>query len=57
MPDADSQAPELPALAVACPHCGSEPGELCTSHGGLRVRRHDVHQDRTAAYRQEATDE
>ncbi|MGW1182987.1 zinc finger domain-containing protein [Streptomyces drozdowiczii] len=41
----------LPALAVACPSCGSEVGQLCTSHGGTRVRRHNVHQDRTAAHR------
>jgi hypothetical protein len=27
-----------PALAVACPHCGTAPGDLCTSHGGARVR-------------------
>ncbi|NJP42296.1 zinc finger domain-containing protein [Actinacidiphila epipremni] len=40
----------LPALAVACPACSSEPGALCTSHGGARVRRHDVHQARTKAY-------
>lgn len=39
-----------PALEVACPRCGSQPGRLCTSHGGTRVRRADVHQDRTRAY-------
>ncbi|WP_405393477.1 hypothetical protein OG596_38260 (plasmid) [Streptomyces sp. NBC_01102] len=45
------QAPALtnPALAVACPACGAEPGALCTSHSGTRPRRHDVHQARTRA--------
>jgi hypothetical protein len=41
----------LPALAVACPSCGSAPGQLCTSHNGTRKRRHDTHQPRTAAHR------
>ncbi|MFH8598151.1 zinc finger domain-containing protein [Streptomyces rimosus] len=40
----------FPALAVACPACGSAPGVLCTSHSGTRVRRSDVHQARTAAH-------
>lgn len=40
----------LPALAVACPTCGSAPGVLCTSHSGTRPRRHDVHQTRTTAH-------
>ncbi|WP_326700233.1 hypothetical protein OG909_24870 [Streptomyces sp. NBC_01754] len=40
----------FPALAVACPACGSQPGQLCTSHQGTRVRRNDVHQARTAAH-------
>ncbi|WP_159024730.1 zinc finger domain-containing protein [Streptomyces sp. CB02613] len=40
----------FPALAVACPSCGSAPGVLCTSHSGTRVRRNDVHQTRTAAH-------
>lgn len=45
-----------PATAVPCPRCGAEAGAPCTSHGGTRVRRHDVHQDRTAAHNaQEAT--
>lgn len=44
-----------PALAVACPSCGSQPGQLCTSHSGTRTRRNDVHQARTAAYRQRPT--
>ncbi len=39
----------FPALAVACPSCGSAPGALCTSHSGTRTRRNDVHQARTAA--------
>lgn len=42
----------FPALAVPCPSCGSAPGHLCTSHGGTRTRRHDVHQTRTTAFRQ-----
>jgi hypothetical protein len=46
----DTPAASLPALAVACPDCGSQPGALCTSHSGTRVRRNDVHQNRTAAY-------
>lgn len=44
----------FPALAVACPACGSTPGVLCTSHSGTRVRRSDVHQARTAAHRAQA---
>lgn len=40
----------LPQLRVACPACGSAPGALCTSHDGTRVRRHDVHQARRAAW-------
>ncbi|MEV0917878.1 hypothetical protein AB0I93_26920 [Streptomyces sp. NPDC049967] len=47
-PDHDER---LPALAVACPSCGSTPDQLCTSHGGTRTRRHDVHQTRTQAHR------
>ncbi|MFJ3590117.1 hypothetical protein ACIQUY_31855 [Streptomyces sp. NPDC090231] len=42
--------PTIPALAVACPSCGSTPGQLCTSHSGTRTRRHNVHQTRTRAY-------
>ncbi|WP_327337372.1 hypothetical protein OG384_14825 [Streptomyces sp. NBC_01324] len=41
--------PTIPALAVACPSCGSVP-QLCTSHSGTRTRRHNVHQARTRAY-------
>ncbi|MFP8887817.1 zinc finger domain-containing protein [Streptomyces mangrovi] len=46
-----AKAPALtsPAIAVACPACGSQPGALCTSHNGTRLRRHNVHQARTAA--------
>ncbi|MFD7861832.1 hypothetical protein [Streptomyces sp. NPDC059783] len=51
MPD----QPTLPALAVACPTCGSQPGQLCTSHSGTRQRRHDVHQTRTAAFAAQQT--
>ncbi|CAL9481087.1 zinc finger domain-containing protein [Streptomyces sp. enrichment culture] len=40
----------LPAIAVACPMCGAQPGTLCTSHDGTRVRRNDVHRDRSRAH-------
>ncbi|MFC8290048.1 hypothetical protein ACFUJ0_06200 [Streptomyces sp. NPDC057242] len=40
----------LPQLSVACPSCGAAAGRLCTSHGGARIRRSDVHQPRTAAW-------
>ncbi|MFJ3085015.1 hypothetical protein [Streptomyces sp. NPDC086838] len=43
----------LPAIAVPCPACKSRAGELCTSHGGTRDRRSDVHQARTARARAE----
>ncbi|MFF9200010.1 hypothetical protein ACF09L_32865 [Streptomyces sp. NPDC014779] len=46
-----SAGPNLPAIAVQCPTCDSAPGELCTSHGGTRIRRTDVHQARTAAWK------
>ncbi|WP_441350919.1 zinc finger domain-containing protein [Streptomyces sp. rh207] len=55
MPDRPAR---FPALAVACPACGSAPGVLCTSHSGTRPRRNDVHQACTrahAAARQSAT--
>lgn len=42
--------PGLSARAVACDACGALPGDPCTSHGGTRIRRHDVHQARTRAY-------
>ncbi|MFF7183285.1 hypothetical protein ACFZBD_33115, partial [Streptomyces sp. NPDC008121] len=45
-PDMPDRPANFPALAVACPTCGSQPGVLCTSHGGTRVRRHDVHRAR-----------
>ena len=41
---------DLPQLTVACPICDVAPGELCTSHGGERVRRTDTHQTRTTAW-------
>ncbi|WP_327162834.1 hypothetical protein [Streptomyces zaomyceticus] len=44
---------DLPALAVACPACGSQPRELCTSHSGTRPRRNDVHRARTAAHKEQ----
>lgn len=40
----------LPQIAVPCPRCDAAAGELCTSHNGTRVRRHDTHQDRRAAW-------
>lgn len=46
-----SPALDLPAVTVACPACGAQPGALCTSHSGTRIRRADVHQARTAAWR------
>ncbi|MBD0707375.1 MULTISPECIES: hypothetical protein [unclassified Streptomyces] len=48
-------AHQLPALAVPCPTCGSPAGALCTSHGGTRPRRHDVHQTRTTALKDQKT--
>lgn len=47
--DPDHSA-RFPALAVPCPACQSPAGQLCTSHSGTRVRRNDVHQDRTKAH-------
>lgn len=41
---------DLPQQSVPCPECGAEAGEPCRSHGGTRVRSHDVHQKRTAAW-------
>ncbi|NEA42727.1 hypothetical protein [Streptomyces sp. SID11385] len=46
----DERARALPQLQAACPACGARPGELCTSHSGTRVRRHDVHRARRAAW-------
>jgi hypothetical protein len=46
----------LPAIAAPCPRCGAKPGDPCTSHRGTRPRRHDVHQDRTRAHAQTATE-
>jgi 8-oxo-dGTP diphosphatase len=45
---AEAPALNLPAINVPCPACGSAPGALCTSHNRTRLRRHDVHQARTA---------
>ncbi|URC17967.1 hypothetical protein QEN62_gp45 [Streptomyces phage AxeJC] len=42
------------ALAVDCPACKSPAGQFCTSHNGTRQRRHDVHQARTKAHREQA---
>ncbi|WP_424862123.1 zinc finger domain-containing protein [Streptomyces sp. MMS24-I29] len=53
-PAAEEQpAFHLPPLAVPCPRCKAARGQLCTSHGGTRDRHHDVHQARTAAYREQ----
>jgi hypothetical protein len=46
--------PGLPATAVPCPACGAEAGALCTSHSGTRQRRNNVHQARTAAWKEVA---
>ncbi|MEW1724286.1 hypothetical protein [Streptomyces sp. NPDC093109] len=48
--ETDTPALQLPALAVACPACDAQPGDLCTSHSGTRPRRNDVHRARTAAF-------
>lgn len=45
-----STTPNLPSLAVACPACGSAAGQPCTSHGGKRVRRDNVHLARKVAW-------
>lgn len=45
-----SATPNLPSVAVACPACGSPAGQPCTSHGGKRVRNHNVHLARKTAY-------
>ncbi|WP_162794725.1 hypothetical protein [Nonomuraea lactucae] len=47
---ASGPARELPQIAAACPTCNAQPGDLCTSHSGTRVRRHDTHVTRTAAW-------
>ncbi|WP_329141026.1 zinc finger domain-containing protein [Streptomyces sp. NBC_00670] len=49
MTEQPTPAQTLPALAVACDTCGAQPGSLCTSHSGTRVRRHDVHRTRSLA--------
>ncbi|MGW4728893.1 zinc finger domain-containing protein [Streptomyces shenzhenensis] len=46
---------DLPQIAIHCPTCWAAPGELCTSHGGTRTRRHDVHQSRTSAWNRRTT--
>ncbi|MEU4332366.1 zinc finger domain-containing protein [Nonomuraea dietziae] len=43
-------ARDLPQLAVACPTCQAQPGDLCTSHSGTRLRRHNTHELRRAAW-------
>lgn len=43
-------AADLPQIAVPCLRCAAPAGELCTSHGGTRLRRHDTHQARRAAW-------
>ncbi|MEV4320958.1 hypothetical protein AB0J37_01865 [Microbispora rosea] len=47
-------ARNLPQIAAACPFCGARPGELCTSHGGTRLRRRDIHQARRTAWAETA---
>ncbi|MBQ0827664.1 zinc finger domain-containing protein [Streptomyces tagetis] len=51
------KARALPQINVECPTCSAAPGDLCTSHGGTRPRRHDVHQARTAAWNRHTTKE
>lgn len=50
-------AQDLPQLAIPCPVCDAQPGELCTSHSGTRVRRHDTHQARSTAWRRAVNDQ
>jgi transposase InsO family protein len=50
------QRENLPSIAVACPDCGSDVGQLCTSHGGTRVRNSQVHRGRTTAWNQAQID-
>ena len=52
----DAPALQLPALTVTCPYCAAQPGDLCTSHGGTRQRRRDVHQHRTLAWQNAEAD-
>lgn len=47
---ADVPALALPQIVVPCPDCGAKPGAPCTSHSGTRIRRHDTHQARRAAW-------
>ncbi|QKN87631.1 hypothetical protein QEN63_gp46 [Streptomyces phage Vondra] len=53
MSEQSARALALPQIAVPCPYCGAPAGQLCTSHGGTRVRRDDTHQARTASYREQ----
>jgi hypothetical protein len=46
----DEPARANPALAVTCPTCSAQPGDLCTSHSGTRTRRYDIHRARGAAF-------
>lgn len=55
MTDQPMPALSLPAIAVPCPRCEAKAGAPCTSHGGTRPRRSDVHTARTAAHAQEQT--
>lgn len=47
---ATDPARDLPQIAVPCPDCDAAPGDLCTSHGGTRPRRHDTHLARRTAW-------
>ncbi|XVV35057.1 zinc finger domain-containing protein [Streptomyces sp. CA-100214] len=49
----DAPARKLPALAVSCTRCGAKAGDLCTSHGGARLRLVDVHRPRSDAWHSE----
>ncbi|MFF9146351.1 DUF6303 family protein [Streptomyces sp. NPDC014861] len=49
--DTEGTALRFPETAVPCPLCAAAGGEPCTSHSGTRVREHDVHRARRAAYK------
>lgn len=50
-PDGRAPAVDLPAIRVDCPACRAPAGLLCTSHGGRRELRNNVHRARTAAWK------
>jgi hypothetical protein len=51
-----AKTPNLPSVAVACPACSSAAGQPCTSHGGKRVRRDNVHLARKVAWEEARID-